>query len=243
MGPIAALGCVLSLTSCAKRAKPPASFTIADIPSQCEGGERTRALVTANAAGILSIDPDGAGPGFRFGMISLSTPPFSGSTQATYWCSGAEQVFRGKVSITGFTFDSDPDYNLTFKLIKNIGFTYLCGRGIVTTLEKTTRIGDEDTVDTWLNSLTSPDGLRREGAAQALGALAKTSSDQGRVVPRLIESLGDSAFEVRRNAAESLGRIGDPRAVGPLTSHADPSVEKDEWVRQVAGQALKTIRK
>jgi len=175
-------------------------------------------------------------------MIMSMSSPFSGSTQPTYWLAGAEHVFRGKVALSGFTFDSDPKYCLTFKLLDAKGFVYLCGRGTVTTADGTvTRLGYEDNLDTWLPLLEAKTALAREAAAQAIGFLAFTDQEKKRVVPGLIKALDDEAMEVRRNAAEALGIIGDGQASDALASHTDEAKEKDKWVREVAEEAMKKI--
>ena len=60
---------------------------------------------------------------------------------------------------------------------------------------------------------------------------------------KVIQALGDPAFEVRRNAAEALGKIGGARAVQPLTSRVDETVEMDDWFREVAAEPLNAIKK
>jgi hypothetical protein len=224
-------------------AKPPTAYVIADIPSQCDDGGRTRVMIAAENGHVMASG-SGAGSGFRYSMTMGLSSPTSGSMSASYWCAGAEQVFRGEVTLSPIhTLNSDQDYSLTFKLLKNVGLTYLCGRGTVTTKAGTTRLGYEDTVDTWLPRLAAEDVFRREAAAQALGALAKTTPDAARVVPKMIQALGDPAFEVRRNAAEALGKIGDARAVQALSSRVDEAVGRDDWVREVAAEALNTIKR
>lgn len=60
-----------------------------------------------------------------------------------------------------------------------------------------------------------------------------------RTTQQLLQRLGDPDPQVRKRAAEALGRIGDPHAVGPLLrSLADP----DPPVRQAVEQALSRIR-
>jgi hypothetical protein len=47
------------------------------------------------------------------------------------WCSGAEHQYAGKVKTGGYTFVSDPNYPLIFKVTKGKDYVYLCGCGIV----------------------------------------------------------------------------------------------------------------
>ena len=80
---------------------------------------------------------------------------------------------------------------------------YLCGRGTVTMPDgRTPRLGSSDnTVGTWLPRLKSEDPFDREGAAQALGWLAKTNEEKDKAVPALIEVLKDRAME------EAVGKL------------------------------------
>jgi HEAT repeat protein len=87
--------------------------------------------------------------------------------------------------------------------------------------------------------LKSDDQLDREGAAQALGWLTKTKEDKDKAVPALIGALTDGAMEVRRDSAESLGRIGDSRAREMLEKVAKD--DKDAQVGPVAEESLGLI--
>ena len=82
------------------------------------------------------------------------------------------------------------------------------------------------------------DQLTREGASEALGWLAKTQAEKDKAVPALVKALKDEAMEVRRNAASSLGKIGDLRAQEELRAALQ---DKDEWVQDVVADALKKI--
>jgi HEAT repeat protein len=117
----------------------------------------------------------------------------------------------------------------------------VAGDGTVTTKEgETHRLGYEDTIDTWMPRLEFEDRLVREGAVQALGWLTKTKEDKDKVVPMLIEALRDEVMEVRRNAAEALGRIGDPRAIDALNQAL--TEDKENWVREVAEESIGLIK-
>lgn len=116
-------------------------------------------------------------------------------------------------------------------MVKNVGYVYLCGRGTIETRQgRTYLLGYDGTTYTWLPRLKSEDQLEREGAALALGWLASTREEVDKVIPALIEALNDDAMEVRRGAAESLGRIGDPQALEALTMLVDK--EKNTLVRK-----------
>src|ERR1035441_10174036 len=128
-----------------------------------------------------------AGAGFNYNMSMSLNSAFGGSMVPSYWCLGAEQVFQGKYDAgSGLVFDSDKNYRLTFKLLKDKGLVYMCGRGTVTTPDgKATRLGYDDTVSTWLPLLASKDTLQREAASQALGDLTRTVQEKDLVVPKL----------------------------------------------------------
>lgn len=196
-----------------------------------------------DANGNAIVNPTEGGAGYRYEFIAALSSQTGGSLQASYWFAGAVHVYPGEISFSGYTFKGNPSYPLTFKLVKNVGFVYLCGRGtVISDSGETHHFGEEDTVETWLPRLNSEDPLDREGAAQALGWLAITDEEKNRVVPVLIEALKDKVMEVRRNAAEALGRIGDVRAIDPLLALTDEAIEKDEWVREVAAEALNKIK-
>jgi len=156
---------------------------------------------------------------------------------------GSTHVFVGKCeNFVGYVFDGDAEYPLTFKKVQDRGYVHLCGRGtIATTAGQLQRLGYGESATDWVPRLRSGDQLRREGAAQALGYLATTKENADRAVPALIAAVADGAKEVRRNAAEALGRIGDPRAIEALARLTEPADEKDDWVRDVAEESLGLI--
>jgi len=212
-------------------------FVIAEImPAEGEGGEDNRILIQEVNGSLKAVAQRA---GYRLQLSLSFGHGFTGGASPSYWYAGAEHVLHGKVSLEGYTFESDPHYPLTFKLIQDVGYAYLCGRGTVTDQAGTShRLGYEDTVDTWLPRLTLEDQLDREGAAQALGRLATTDQDKDKVVPALIEALKDEAMQVRRNAAESLGLLKDQRAAGPLR---EALFDTNKWVSEVAVEALEQI--
>jgi hypothetical protein len=152
---------------------------------------------------------------------------------------GAEHILMGHVSFGGFTFDSDPSFPLHFKLVQQVGYVYLCGRGTVLTPEgEKVSLGYHQSVSNFIEAIQAKDQLKREAAAEALGWLVKTETDKHGAVSALIKAVKDPALEVRRNASASLGKIGDLRAKAALkTALADD----DEWVREVAADSLKRL--
>ena len=193
-----------------------------------------------NKVAIKGLYVCSAGTGYRFEMIAGSR--LDEDISPLWFGHGVEHVIRGKLTLVGHTFESDDAYPLTLKFIKERGYVYLCGRGTVTMPDgKTHRLGYNDTVDTWLPRLKSEDLLDREGAAQALGYLTKTE-EKRKVVPALIGALKDKAMEVRRNAAEALGRLQDERATEALVPLLKDS-EAEWWVADVAAESLCRIGK
>lgn len=133
------------------------------------------------------------------------------------WSPNTTHVLIGRNILKGVSFDSDPDYPLTFRLIQGKGYVYMCGSGTVTLEDHTVlRLGKDDTSETWLPVLRSEDIFLAEAAAQALGYLTKTMESKDQVVPALITALDSRNFGVRWNSIEALGRIGDSRALTPF---------------------------
>jgi hypothetical protein len=229
----------------ANEGKSPAFYSIPAVRSQGEGGDHTRALMMVDSNGQPMVSGSKAGAGFQYDISTSLNSAFGGSMVPSYWCLEAEQVFEGRFEAgPGLLFDSDKDYRLTFKLLKDKGLVYMCGRGTVTAPDsKPTRLGYNDTIGTWLPLLASKDALQREAASQALGDLAKTAQEKDMVVPKLIGALDDDTFQVRRSAGEALGKLGDKRAIQALTARSDDKGEKDAWVRKVVLEALDKINK
>ncbi|MBM3239314.1 HEAT repeat domain-containing protein [Candidatus Poribacteria bacterium] len=183
--------------------------------------------------------------GYRFELIAKLSGLRGGASYVSplWFGHDVEHVIQRKLTLLGHTFKTDRAYPLTFKLIKERGYVYLCGHGTVTTPDgKTHRLGEADTVDTWLPRLKSEDLLDRESAAQALGYLAKTKEEKDKAVPALIEALDDKTMEVRRNAAEALGRLRDERATEALVPLLKDK-EAEWWVADVAAESLCRIGK
>jgi HEAT repeat protein len=204
------------------------------------GGDEIRTWIASLIEGssLLMLN---ARPGAGFNAM-LSINPSGDSAGISYdpiWAyAGAEHLYDGKILNYQRTFDSDPQYPLTFKLVKGLGYVYLSGRGTITTEDgKAVSLGAQDTIETWLPKLTSAVQIQREGAAQALGWLAKTPEEKEKAVTALIPALKDPAMPVRRDAAEALGKLGDARATAPLY---ELLTDPDAWVGKVATEALQT---
>jgi len=97
-------------------------------------------------------------------------------------------------------------------------------------------------VDAWLLRMKSEDLLDKESAAQALGYLAKTTEEKDKAVPTLIKVLEDKVMEVRRNAAEALGRLRDERVMEDLVPLLKDS-ESEWWVAAVAASEKNSSQK
>ena len=152
---------------------------------------------------------------------------------------GAEHILMGNLSFGGFAFDSDPSFPLHFKLVQDVGYVYLCGRGtVVMPGGQKHSLGYDDSASDFIGALKAKDQLVREAASEALGWLVKTKGDKDRAVIALVEAMKDNAMEVRRNAAASLGKIGDLRAKEALRAALQ---DEDEWVREVAADSLKKL--
>lgn len=203
-------------------------------PSVRGGATKTRVAVRSEKEGssyLIVMDQE---PGYR--MFQIFSRGYI--VRALSWA-GAEHVLLGSVSFAGYTFESDPLFPLHFKLVENVGYVHLCGRGTVTTPAGARQeIMYTPGISELVYTLAGNEQLAREAACEALGYLAITRPQKDEAVPALVKALQDPAMEVRRNAAEALGRIGDPTA---LTSLEAALKEADDWVREVAAQAIKQI--
>lgn len=164
---------------------------------------------------------------------------------------GAVFLIFGEAALFGVRISAEPNYPFTLKVVEMSQrdangarlcvARYLCGRGTVTTKSgESVQLGKDDSVDKWLPQLSSNDPFNREAASQALGWLGQSETEKYKAVSGLINALDDKTMEVRRNAAESLGRIGDGRAVQPLNLLL--TREQSEWVRSVARESLERIK-
>lgn len=155
---------------------------------------------------------------------------------------GAEQIIEGTIDLLGVTIESERSYPLAFQMTPD-GLALLYGRGTVTLADKTViNVGDQDTAEQWLPLLEAEQELARQAAASALGWLGRDASEPDAVVAALISALSDPAWQVRRNAAEALGRLKATSAVDPLKSLLEDK-DGDGWVSAVAQEALDLIEK
>jgi hypothetical protein len=203
-------------------------FVVEGFMPKGNAGSQARVWIEAAGADLISVGCRGKGNQIDFVL--------GRTVEATHFWAGAETMLDGKLTLNGWRFESDPAYPLTFKMLAGIGYVRLCGRGSVTDREERIhRLGYDETVETWLPRLKSKDQLDREGASQALGWLTKTPEEMAKAVPALVEALQDEKMEVRRNAAEALGRLKDKTSANPLAKALEDS---DAWVASVAAEAL-----
>ncbi len=151
------------------------------------------------------------------------------------WFDGAEHIFRGDVRIGPYRFESDPSFPLTFQVVKDSGYVYLCGRGIVSRDGgPVVKLGQTQEAADWLGPLANGTALQKQGAAEALGWYHDKAA-----LPALMSAVKDTSdWRVRRNAAEALGRIGDPSAESVL---AAAMADESPLVGAVAMEALARI--
>jgi HEAT repeat protein len=98
--------------------------------------------------------------------------------------------------------------------------------------------GGKESDSTLMAALTAKEPNVRAAAAEALGRSA-SERDLKRVVPALARVCGDRSEQVAVSAVESLGLLGDARAVPPLLgAMASPRVS----VRRAAVFAARSIR-
>lgn len=203
-------------------------------PSSEGGITKTRVSVRAEKEDSDWFILDDQDPAYRMFVVIR----WLEIVRALSWA-GAEHILLGTLSFGGVTFDSDPSFPLHFKLVQDVGYVYLCGRGTVTTPDGATHsLGDNQQIGGLVSNLAAEDQLTREAACEALGWLVKTEEERDEAISALVKALGDDAMEVRRNAAAALGRIGDVRAREPLKAALQ---DADEWVREVVADALKKL--
>ena len=104
-----------------------------------------------------------------------------------------------------------------------------------TAVMKLGMVGGDQAVRTLSNIVenSQEDLIVRGRAALMLGKLK-----DDRAVPHLIRALGAPGFLTPHNAAQALGRIGDPRAIDALLSFADSSRDK---THDAAVEALRQL--
>jgi hypothetical protein len=134
------------------------------------------------------------------------------------------------------TFDSDPSFPLTFRLVRGQGLVYLCGRGTVTAQGVSHAFGQHPEAIDWAARLR--DGktvLEREGAAQSIGWLHDT-----KLLQPLIDAMTNPRenLAVRRSAIEAAGRLQDPAANPALEAL---SANNDPRIAAIARWSLKQI--
>jgi HEAT repeat protein len=151
------------------------------------------------------------------------------------WFDGTEHIFRGDVRIGPYRFESDPGFPLTFQVVKDSGYVYLCGRGTVSREGgPVVKLGQTQAASDWLGPLASGTVLQKQGAAEALGWYGDKAA-----VPALMSAVKDTSdWRVRRDAAEALGRIGDPSAESVL---ATAIADENPLVGVVAMESLAKI--
>lgn len=151
------------------------------------------------------------------------------------WFAGAEHVLRGEVRLGAYRFESDPHLPLTFQVVKDTGYVYLCGRGTVSREGgPVVKLGQQQAASDWLEPLAHGTALQKQGAAEALGWYGDKAA-----VPALMIAVKDtSSWKVRRDAAEALGRIGDPAAEAVLVVAL---ADENPLVRPVAMEALAAL--
>lgn len=204
------------------------------LPSGEGGITKTRLAVRPQKKGSAWLMISAVDPAYRLYQVITR-----GYILPTLSWAGAEHIILGTLTLGGFVFDSDPIFPLHFKLLEKVGYVYVCGRGTVTTPDgQKHRLGYLYGVEDLIAGLAAKGQMVREASAEGLGWLAKTNREVDKAVPVLIKALKDHAMEVRRNAASSLGKIGDLRARDALKAALQ---DEDGWVREVAADALKRL--
>jgi hypothetical protein len=133
--------------------------------------------------------------------------------------SGDNHLSRYKIS-------SDPKYPLTFKVLKERGYVYLCGQGRVEFPGGFEwDLGKKDTAQDWLSKLTSAEPLAREAAVFALLWLANTDCESALLT---FARQADDRLKRVAYSAVRKARQRDPRfngSCGLLTWDTLPGVK------------------
>jgi len=181
------------------------------------------------------------GPGYRLDLRGFKPGGllFTGEGIPTLFVRGAEHEIVGNVKLGQAKFHGDSSYPLRFKFSRN-GYVYLCGRGSVSIGDgPEVALGKQDTVQSWASRSSSPHGIVREAAANALGFLPKSDSVEQAATTALLRLSHDKLEAVRRNAAESMGRLKTASARSRLAEMG--ASDESEWVRKVAEWARRQL--
>jgi hypothetical protein len=147
---------------------------------------------------------------------------------------GSEIRFGGNVQGPDFSISSTVS-RLCFRKVKE-GWRYISGIGEVRYKDgKLIRLGNNRTLTSCLELLSSSDPIVREGCARDLGRLSKRE-DHDRVLPNLSALLRDTIPSVRRGAAEGLGLLCCKDCIKQLENSF--ASEKDEITRKFISEAL-----
>ncbi len=191
---------------------------------------------------ILTVGFPDIGAGYRL-EIGLNTLPPLGfpSGMLGLLGTGSEVQVAGEVKLATLKIKGDPEYPLSFKLMRGRGFVRLFGRGVIQDeTGKTWKTGENDSVKAFSELLRSKNSVEREIAAGALGWLAKRQDDKDAIIPLLRTALSDGTPEVRRNAVEALGRLNGRSARVDIESLLQ---DPDDWVKALARQVVDEFAK
>ena len=182
-----------------------------------------------------------AGPGYRVEFRNFRGGRSGFQMQATpvLFAPGAEHQIVGCVQLANMVITGDESYPLTFRFTQT-GYEYCYGRGRVKVgSTREISFGEKDSVDYWTSHVGSSEGRIREAAAGALGFLPREDAEKQAALAALLKLAVDPVATVRRNAAESLGRLKYPGAQQLLKTMS--TTDKDEWVRKVASWADRMV--
>jgi len=125
----------------------------------------------------------------------------------------------------------DPDNNVRWRVRIALEKLHLREK-MIRGNENTSHLQKEDEA---IRNLSKEDSNARVSAAMTLGDYGSSAC-----VPALIETLKDTNASVRMNTVIALGKLRDPRALGPLTER----MLNDSWIiiREYAQEAINTIQ-
>lgn len=115
---------------CTANAKEPFVITDAfNADPRCDASSEDCAFDVVNEKGdVKAILVKKCSPNISMPLSDLS----SGKVPNTTRCNGVTHIYRGKIKLGDYIFDSDAKTPLTFKIDKDKGYTYVKGKGIIT---------------------------------------------------------------------------------------------------------------
>lgn len=152
----------------------------------------------------------------------------------TFKKDGNEYIFvDSKIKLFNYTFESNSNFPLAFKLLKDKGLVYLCGKGSV--LDKKgniTHFGKSMIFEILSENIESEDELKKIGSIQAFGYLG-----DNRAIQYLFKLLENESNYIKLLVVEALVRLKSPEIISKLRKIS----EKDQSLKPMYIWATQNI--